>query len=296
MNQSYKKNFLQAGAIAREVRAFGKSLIVPGASYNAIIRAIHGKIRELGATAAFPPQIALDNVAAHYLPQPDEDITLNAQVVKLDIGVCCQGAIGDCAVTVDLSGKYGRLVEAAEAALAAAEASITVGQRVRDIGKIIAETIHSYGFKPIHNLAGHGLGEYQIHTAPSIPNCDEARAKAIIKAGMTFAIEPFATTGAGWIDEKGEAAIFSQISKGSVPADYRELMARVASFEQLPFAIHDVQGSLSLGALRKGLAELCKRQIIAGYAPLLEIAQGIVAQAENSVLVDENGKVFVTTR
>ena len=100
MDEKYKKNFIHAGALAREVRAFGKSLIKTGASYNEIIAQINQKIVQLKVRAAFPPQIALDHVAAHYLPMPGEDIVLSTVVVKLDIGVIDQGWVGDTATTI----------------------------------------------------------------------------------------------------------------------------------------------------------------------------------------------------
>lgn len=135
MNDQYKQNFLRAGGIAREVRAFGVSLIKTGASYNDVIAQIISKIRALGAIPAFPPQIALDAVAAHFLPQPGYDIVFSKEVVKLDIGVCFEGAIGDCAVSVDLSGKNQTLIDAVEAALANAEKILEVGLPVRAMAK-----------------------------------------------------------------------------------------------------------------------------------------------------------------
>ena len=74
MNKEYKQDFIQAGALASQVRIFGKSLIKKGASYNDIIAKVKQKIAALGARPAFPPQIALNEVAAHFLPQPGTDI------------------------------------------------------------------------------------------------------------------------------------------------------------------------------------------------------------------------------
>src|SRR5580704_8774317 len=165
MNEQYRQNFLKAGAIARDVRTFGKALIKTGASYNDVIAQVLKKIGELGAIPAFPPQMALDAVAAHFLPQPGYDHIFSKEVVKLDIGVCCEGAIGDCAVTVDLSGQNQTLIDAAEAALANAENILELGLPVREIGKEIARTIASYNLKPVKNLSGHGLGYYRVHTA-----------------------------------------------------------------------------------------------------------------------------------
>ena len=297
MNKKYQENFLRAGALAREVRAFGKALIQKGASYNAILAQVNQKIIDLGARAAFPPQIALNDVAAHFLPMPNEDITLLDQVVKLDVGVCYQGAIGDCAVTVDLSGKFQPLIDAVEAALKAAEQSIKVGLPIRNIGKVIDETIEARGFHAIKNLAGHGLGVYKVHTPPSIPNYDD-HSIGVIKPGMTFAIEPFATNGIGLIDEKGLPTIFSFIMRRpNLSPGARALMPIIDSFQGLPFSIHDMMKSnIGFDAVQEAIMELLRIGSIEGYPPLLEEAHGFVAQAENSVLVDDEGCVTITTR
>lgn len=297
MRKKYKQDFIHAGKLCSSVRAFGKSLIKRGASYNGVLLQINQKIVELGAKPAFPPQIALDDVAAHFLPDPGVDIIFKEQLVKLDIGVCYNGAIGDCAVTVDLSGKYQHIIEAAEAALLAAENSIHVGQKVSDIGRIIEETIISFGLKPVRNLAGHGLGFNQVHTLPQIPNYNDG-STAIIKPGMTFAIEPFATNGKGMIYEKGHPTIFSYTGKRTAISDTAlYLLNKIKAFEGLPFALHDlITEQLSLAKIQPLIEELVKARLIHGYPPLVEMEGGMVAQAENSILVDDSGKVFVTTR
>lgn len=297
MNQKYKQRFLKAGALAGEVRRFGKDLVCKGASYQEVLRLVNQKIFELGAIPAFPPQIALNQVAAHFLLEPGQDHCFTDEVVKLDVGVCFEGAIGDCAVTIDLSGKYQKLVDAAEAALLQAEKSIRVGQPLREIGKIIDETITGYGFKPIKNLSGHGLGPFQIHTSPHIPNYDDS-SKGVVKPGMTFAIEPFATDGKGLIYESGDAAIYSFRGIKPFRSDMaRKILPKIRTFNNLPFSLHDLMDQgLGLSDIKIALSELIKAKVIAGYPPLLEAASGIVAQAENSVLVDEKGLVFITTR
>jgi methionyl aminopeptidase len=296
MDEKYKQNFIKAGELARQVRLFGKALIKTGASYNAIISKIKQKILELGGIEAFPPQIALNDVAAHFLPNPNEDILFSNEVVKLDIGVCYKGAIGDCAVTVDLSGKNADLIGAAEEALLRAEEIVKVGLPIREIGKVIESTIISYGFSPIRNLSGHGLGFYKIHTPPSIPNWDD-HSKAIVKPGMTFAIEPFATNGKGVIYESGEPTIFSFIKQVPLKNPIsRQLLNKIKTFSGLPFSLHDIIISESLSETKNSLKELVEAGAVIGYSPLIEQAHGMVAQAENSVLVDKNGVVIITTR
>ena len=279
------------------MRAFGKSLIVKGAYYNDTVLQIQQKIFELGARPAFPPQIAFDEVAAHFLPQPGEDLFFSDQVIKLDVGVCYKGAIGDCAVTVDLSGKHKILIDAAEAALLAAEKSLYVGQPVKEIGKIIDQTISSFGLSPIRNLGGHGLGYYKIHTPPTIPNCED-RSTAKIKPGMTFAIEPFSTNGKGSIYEAGQPSIFAlQDTRPPRSAKAKELFTLIQTFDGLPFSLHDLLAKgFPFLEFRSALEELLQKGTIAGYPPLVEEAGGLVAQAENSVLIDEKGQILITTR
>ncbi len=297
MNDKYKHDFLKAGALAAQVRSYGKALIVKGAKYGDVIAKIRQKITDLGARPAFPPQIALNDVAAHYLPFPDEEVIFSDQVVKLDVGVCYNGAIGDCAVSIDLSGKYQNLIDAVEAALLAAEKIIKVGVSTGEIGKTIEQEITSRGFSPVKNLCGHGLGYYRIHTPPSIPNYDD-RSKNIIKAGMTFAIEPFATTGEGYIYDAGNPTIFSFQKTHLVRSPLaKTLLNKIKSFTGLPFALDDLlEPDLTLTEVKLGIAELIKAKVIIGYAPLVEKTNGIVVQAENSVLIDKSGQVFITTR
>ena len=291
MDERYKQNFIRAGAIAKEVRAFGKELIKKGASYNDVIAQVNQKIKQLGARPAFPPQIALNDIAAHFLPQPGEDIIFDNEVIKLDVGICYEGAIGDCAVTIDLSHKYQKLVDAAEAALLKAEQSLYVGQPLSEIGALIERTIWAYGFKPVKNLAGHGLGCYQIHTPPSIPNYKD-KSKGRLTKGMTFAIEPFATTGKGLIYEEGDPEIFCLVKEHS-----SFLLEKIKTFEGLPFATYNLLSSdMKLSEVKKELFRLMEIGSIGGYGPLIEETHGLVAQAENSVLIDENGKILVTTR
>lgn len=297
MNEQYKRDFIRAGSIAKQVRAFGASLIKPGASYNGVVAQIDAKIKELGATAAFPPQLALNDVAAHFLPHPGTDITFSNELIKVDVGICYNGAIGDCAVTVDLSGKYQALINAAEAALLAAEQSIKVGLPIRQIGAIIESTILAHGLKSVRNLCGHGLGHYKVHTPPLIPNYGD-QSTGVIKAGMTFAIEPFVTNGKGMIHEVGSPTIFSLQKTLPVKSPSAALLLKkIHTFQGLPFSFHALlTPEIPLIEVKLALNELLALGVIAGYPPLVEEEHGMVAQAENSILVDESGKVFITTR
>ena len=185
----------KASKIAAEALAYGKTLIKKNSSYNEITEKIEKKIKELGGIPAFPVQMALNEQAAHFTTDVNEDHELKEQLVSLDVGVHIDGYIGDNALTVDLSGKYSELVKASKEAVDNAIKIIQIGTKLGEIGKVIQETIQSYGFSPIKNLSGHGLDLYDIHSYPTIPNFDTGDETGLEK-GMVIAIEPFATNGA----------------------------------------------------------------------------------------------------
>ena len=284
----------KAGQIAAEALKFGRALIVKGASYLEVTEKIEAKIKELGGDCAFPPQMSLNDVAAHFTVDPEEDIAFDDHVVSLDIGVNVNGAIGDTACTVDLSGKYSEMVKASEEALKAAVEKVKIGVKLGEIGRVIDETIRRFGFVPIRNLSGHGLGLYDIHSAPTIPNYD-TKTSEVLEKGQIIAIEPFATNGAGLIYETERANIFSQIESRPVRSmATRQMLKEIEKYKGLPFTTRWLAKKFPLFKVNFALRELQQAGMLRAYPPLPDKSHGIVTQAEHTVLVDE--KVEVLTR
>ncbi len=290
MMEDWKK----AGEISAEVREYAKTLIKPGVSLFDAAEKIEAKIFELGGTLGFPVNISMDCIAAHYTPTQDDGLVFKDQVIKVDIGVCVNGAIGDSAFTVDLSGKYANLVTASEEALKNASAILKPGVTLGEIGKTIYDTISSYGYLPIKNLSGHGLDRYSVHSPPRVPNYDTGD-KTELKKGMFIAIEPFATNGQGLVKESGNAMIFSQVARKPVrdPAA-RKLLNDISHFKGLPFASRHFAKKYGEGRLRLALRSLKQFGIIKDYPPLVEVNNGIVTQAEHSFYIDD--EVITLTR
>ncbi len=294
MEEPTTDDWRKAGNIAAEVLAYGKGLIKKGAMMLEVSDKIDQKIYDLGAIPAFPVQISCNEIAAHYCAHPNDKMIFEDQLCCLDVGVCFKGAIGDNAVTVDLSGKYTDLVKAAEDALKAAVDIVHVGVPLHKIGKAIHDAIASHGLSPIRNLSGHGLGVYNIHTAPTIPNYDNGNA-ATLKKGDIIAIEPFATDGAGIIYESSPATIFMLVQKKPV----RSLMTRavlkdIEQFHDLPFTTRWLIKKHGEGKVNFALKELLQIGALREFPPLVDKNKGMVAQAEHSLLVDE--KVEVLTK
>ncbi|MBN1157148.1 type II methionyl aminopeptidase [Candidatus Woesearchaeota archaeon] len=284
----------EAGRIAGEALKYGKALIKPGARITEVLDKIEEKIYSLGGKCAFPPQISMNDVAAHYCPEPGDEFCFKDELCSLDLGVHVNGAIGDTACTVDLSGNNQRLVEAAEKAIDAAIEKAAIGVKLSEIGAAIQETISDHGFAPVRNLSGHGLGRFKIHDEPSVPNYND-KGNTVLKKGMTVAIEPFATTGQGLIHEADDATIFSLINKKPVRNIFtRQILKEIESYNDLPFTTRWLARKFPMIKVNFALKELLQNNIIKAYPPLVEVAHGLVSQAEHSLLIDD--KVEVLTR
>lgn len=295
MNDEQKRDAILAGSIAGRARDFGASLIQEGASVREILDRVEGFIKDQGAGIAFPAQISLNQVAAHACSDAkDETCIAQTDVVKLDCGAHVNGMIGDTAITVNLSGEYKELIEASKKALAAVTSLFTPGRPTGEIGRVIQETISDLGFSPVRNLSGHGLGQYDIHTFPSIPNI-ALPDSPILKEGMHVACEPFATSGKGLIHEGGEATVFTQVATGRVRSQFaRQALTLLQEYKGLPFAARWVQNELGYGKAKLALGELQRAGIIQGHPPLKEVSGGMVSQREHSFIVGD--KPIATTK
>src|SRR3989338_5071380 len=277
-NESIEK-YKKAGKIAAETLEYGKSLVKKGALMVEALDKIEQKVIDLGAGLAFPAQISCNSIAAHYCPEEDDKTVFSDQLICLDVGVHIDGFIGDTAATIDLSGKYGNLANAAEDALSSAIKIIKVGATLGEIGKTIQETIQKCGFAPVRNLSGHGLGKYEVHTKPSIPNFDN-NDKTKIEKGMVFAVEPFASTGAGVVQDSGNATVFQLITKKPVRSPLtRQVLQEIDSYKGLPFTTRWL--TRKFGARAKfALREMGQLGMLYAHPPLADKDKGIISQAE----------------
>src|SRR3989344_8243288 len=94
----------RAGRIAAESLDFGRSLIKISADLFLVCQRIEAKAKELGGELAFPVNISINDIAAHYTPMQEGELFKDGDVVKLDLGVHVEGYIADTACTVDLGG------------------------------------------------------------------------------------------------------------------------------------------------------------------------------------------------
>ncbi len=295
IEQSDLENWRKAGKISAVALEYGRKLIKKGTPLVEVCDAVDAKIVELGAKPSFPSQVSVDHIAAHYCPEDGDKTILDSQVCKLDIGACFEGCLGDNALTVDLSGKNAELVAASEKALQNAIKIVKAGVTLGEIGAAIKDTIASYGFSPIRNLSGHGLGKFEIHTKPTVPNFDNGD-RTELEENEVIAIEPFATNGKGMIYESSNPEVFMQASdRQTRDPGVRKILDKIRGYEMLPFAKRWLVKDF--GALKVSLAlrVLEQQGIVQSFPPLIEEAKGLVSQAEKTLLVKKDGCEILTS-
>ena len=214
--------------------------------------------------------------------------------LKVDVGVHINGYIADVAFSIDLENneENKNLIKASEEALSKAIEAIRTNIPIRQIGSVIDNAIKTYGFISIHNLSGHSLAQYELHSGITIPNYDNSQ-EIPIQEGV-YAIEPFATSGLGSVKDSKPSGIFRIENDAPVRDTFaREVLAFICEeYKTLPFCsrwLCKKFGSRALMALRR----LEEAGILYQYPQLIETSGKKVSQAEHTIIISKD-KVITT--
>lgn len=296
-NDVFRK-YRQAGRIAAEVREEVKRVIHEGMAVLELCESVESMIRKRGGKPAFPCNVSINEVAAHYTSPPrDKQRIPENSIVKVDIGVHVDGYIADTAVTVCFDPEYEGLVQTAEEALEKAIEILRPGLSVSRFGSVIQKVIRSRGFKPISNLTGHKIGRYMIHAGKSLPNVFHV-SLARVNEGEVYGVEPFVTVidAAGKVREGTEAHIFRFLKQRHLKNPYaKRLLNHIRkNFRTLPFAERWIQRCIPRERYSAAFQELLSSKSIMAYPVFIEASGKPVAQAEHTVLITKDGCIKLT--
>ncbi len=293
------ENYIKAGKIASEVREYARTQDHTGRTLSEICNDVENEIIKKGGELAFPVNVSLNDIAAHYTAVPnDPTVVKNTDVLKIDVGVHIDGYIADTAVTVSFDSKYQDLIDIAQRALDEAIGIARSNTRVSDIGRIIEKTITKHGCKPIQNLSGHSLERYTIHAGQSIPNIWTIGHSFNLSVNNVYAIEPFVTTkdGQGVVYEGKVKNIFGITSrkrtKDQRADEFLEYLWN--KFKTLPFALRWVVKDYEEKEALSLLETLLKKKNVHAYPILVEGSNRIVAQAEHTIIPQESNTITIT--
>jgi methionyl aminopeptidase len=148
-------------------------------------------------TIDFPGTIcaSIDEEVVHGIP--GNRILKEGELFSVDVGVLKDNYYGDAAITIaigEISDEKKLLMKVTEESLYKGIEAAIANNRIGDIGAAVQQYVESFGFSVVRDLCGHGVGR-KLHEDPQIPNYGKKGTGALIKNGMTIAIEPMINLG-----------------------------------------------------------------------------------------------------
>ena len=302
------ESYIKAGKIVSDIRGEASKMIKDGTLVIDLVEYVESEILKSGAEIAFPCNVSINEIAAHYTsPANDETKFKAGDMVKLDLGAMVDGYIADSAITVIADGNidenytqdeinlHEEIVEASAAGLEAAISTVRAGVEVSKIGAAVHEAIAEYHLNPIFNLTGHSLEQNNLHAGMSIPNYDNHDGY-VLDEGQAIAIEPFATNGEGIVNDAPGNYIFSYIA--NKPFRMRSTQKVLKYIQQnnpyVPFSGRWITDEFGVRRGNIALKQLSDAMAIYPYAPLREKKDCFVSQKEHTVIVEKEGCTVTT--
>ena len=293
------------GEIARDAIKYIAPSIRPGAYLIDICEKAENFIRNRGATPAFPVNISINEVAAHYTSPPNDKTTIPRRaVVKIDLGAILKsGEISDTAITVgvNINKSEHELIRATQEVLLAAIDTIKDGVRVGEVGRKIWVEAHNRGYGVLVDLGGHSIENWKLHAGITIPNVYR-RYTPKLRAGMIVAIEPFLVLSkddSHTRPDHNNIHIFSirHIDAKKLKRD-KLLGIFFSKFRTMPFTLRWINRAKEdekfYVKLRQVLLNKYYEGVVNIYPALIESKYNIVAQFEHTILVKENSAIILT--
>ncbi|KAL3435553.1 MetAP 2-2 [Aspergillus tetrazonus] len=320
-DDSFLNDYRKAAEVHRQVRKWTQERVKPGQGLMEIAEDIDDGVRallghaglepgdSLKAGLGFPTGLSLNNVVAHYTPNPGQrDIILqSSDVMKVDFGVHINGWIVDSAFTMTFDPVYDNLLAAVKDATNTGLKTAGIDVRISDVSAAIQEAMESYEVeiggrtfpvKAVRNITGHNIKHYQIHGGKSIPfvkNSDQTK----MEEGEIFAIETFGSTGRGYtyddVGVYGYGKSYDAPHQVSLPlASARSLYKTInENFGTIVFCRRYLD-RLGLQRYLAGMNTLVQHGVVDVYAPLVDIKGSYSAQFEHTVLLRESNKEVIS--
>ncbi len=297
MEKEELEKWRKAGKLGSEVLTYAKKIIKPEMSLLEIAEQVEKKISNLKAKNSFPINLSINEIAAHSSPLYNDERKAEG-LLKVDLGVNIGGYLSDTAISLDLTPeqKYKDIILASKYALKEAIKIIRPGIMLMEIGKLIQDTMATYNMASVRNLSGHEIKQWNLHAGLTSPNYDNGNTTKL-KEGMIIAIEPFATTGEGIVQDGKPSGIYKLQNYEPV----RDMNARKIfefiekEYKELPFSSRWLVKKFGTRALFS-LRLLEQAGALHHFKQLVEKTKAPVSQAEHTIFVTEKGCEVLTER
>ena len=193
----------RAGDVVRRVKKKLREEIRPGATTIELDGLAEREIRARGAVPAFkglygfPATVcaSLNEEVVHGIPS--DRVIMDGDLVSIDVGAVVDGFYSDSAFTVG-AGRVGKrkqaLIDDTHEALQRGIAQAKPGARVGDVSAAVQRYAEARGYGVVRQYVGHGIGR-ALHEDPPVPNHGQPGKGALLREGMTIAIEPMLNLG-----------------------------------------------------------------------------------------------------
>lgn len=219
----------KAGSIAAGALQAAGDAIHPGMSTKELDRIVESYIRSHGARPSFKGYggfpasacISVNNVVIHGIPSK-QIILQEGDIVSVDVGAYINGFHGDTANTFPvgaISLEAQQLIDVTRESLKRAELLLKDGVRLGDIGHCIESYVQQFGYSPVKEFVGHGVGR-ALHEDPNIPNFGRPGHGLRLPKGATVAIEPMINQGTDQVIVSQEDGWTVTTADGKLSAHY----------------------------------------------------------------------------
>ncbi|KAL8835440.1 MAG: hypothetical protein Q9170_003317 [Blastenia crenularia] len=329
MDEEFLNDYRQAAGVHRQVRQHIQNIAKPGVSMSHLAQEIEDGVRALTdhqgietgdalkAGMGFPTGLCLNNVAAHWTPNPGakEVILQPDDVLKVDFGVHVSGRIVDSAFTVAFDPVYDNLLAAVEAATntglkhqksSRKTQEAGVDARIDHISGAIQEVMESYEItlngktmpvRAVRNITGHNILRYKIHGDKQVPFV-KTQTNQRMEEGDVFAIETFGSTGKAYtrddIGVYGYGRNEHASAAGLHHASAKSLLKTIdENFGTLVFSRRFLE-HMGVKNYHLGMRSLVQSGVVEAYGPLVDVPGSYVAQFEHTVLLRPNCKEVIS--
>ena len=312
-------NAIKAANAHKKVGTTIRSSIKPGMSLKDIVLLVEDNIKKeilfdinspLDKGIAFPVGLSLNNCAAHYTPNYNENtiILKESDILKIDYGIHVNGIIIDSAFTMHFDNKYDEFIQISKDITNYGVSLCGPDVVLGDIGVSIEEYIESkeitidgkiIQLKTMSELSGHSIAHYDIHAGKAVPNT-RIFYPVRMKENEFYAIEPFITTGLG------KNILKEQNSHYMLAKEYQKEIHNIKNNEKklldiilnnyytLPFCqrwLYEINNIVNHNNLLKNLEN---KKIVNTYPPIYDINKSIVSQFEHTIFIKKNGIINLT--
>ena len=198
----------KSSQLAAHTLGYLATFLKPGINTESLNQLAVKFIADHGAIAApldyngFPKSIctSINNVVCHGIPST-KDVLKNGDIVNLDITTILDGYYGDTSASYpigEVSSLATNLIKHTKISLDMAINTLKPGKYLNEsVGQVIEKYVSQFGFSPVHDLGGHGVG-IKFHEDPFIYHFKNKLDDVILKPGMIFTIEPMINASPDW--------------------------------------------------------------------------------------------------